>query len=138
MAFGNTGLTKRILHVDDDPLILDLVQATFRNDKAWSVTSLNNAEDALAFIHNLKPDLIIVDIAMSNMGGFEFILELRKIPETELTPIIILSGRARSLGRHNPFQEMAVVVLEKPLDPDRLHYEAERALARASLDKNRP
>ena len=59
MAFGNAGLNKRILHVDDDPLILDIVQATFRNDEALSVTSLNNAEDALAFIHNLKPDLII-------------------------------------------------------------------------------
>lgn len=67
---------------------------------------------------------------MPNMGGFEFILELRKISETVTTPIIVLSGRARSLGAYNPFQQMAVVVLEKPMEPDRLRDEAKTLLAR--------
>jgi len=123
-------MAKRILHVDDDPIILDIVRATFEKDEEVTVTSVKNAFDALASIQGLKPDLIIVDIAMPTMGGFEFILELRKISETATTPIIILSGRARSLGAYNPFQQMAVVVLEKPMEPDRLRYEAKTLLAR--------
>jgi len=124
-------MTKRILHIDDDPIILDIVQSTFKSDGQIAVTSIKNAEDALAVIQNLKPDLIIVDIAMPNMGGFEFILELRKFAQFAATPIIILSGRARNLGVNNPFQQMSVVVSEKPVVPDRLRYEAEMLLSRA-------
>tara|TARA_R100000655_G_scaffold52876_1_gene90791 strand:+ start:259 stop:621 length:363 start_codon:yes stop_codon:yes gene_type:complete len=108
-------MVKRLLHVGDDPIILEIVQATFLHDEEVTITSVRSAFDALTFVQSLKPDLFIVNRAMPDMGGFEFILELRKISETATTPIIILSGRARSLGAHNPFQQMAVAVLENPL-----------------------
>ncbi len=131
-------MAKLILHVDDDPIILDIVKATFQHDEEIKVASVRNAFDALASIQSLEPDLIIVDIAIPDMGGFELILELRKLSEAATTPIIILSGRARSLGAHNPFQQMAVVVLEKPVEPDRLRYEAKSLLARGGGDINFP
>tara|TARA_Y100001001_G_scaffold128873_1_gene127882 strand:- start:910 stop:1293 length:384 start_codon:yes stop_codon:yes gene_type:complete len=126
-------MAKLILHVDDDPIILDIVKATFQHDEEIKVASVRNAFDAFASIQSLEPDLIIVDIAIPDMGGFELILELRKLSEAATTPIIILSGRARSLGAHNPFQQMAVVVLEKPVEPDRLRYEAKSLLARGGV-----
>lgn len=114
----------------DDPIILEIVQVTFLHDEEVTITSVKSAFDALTFVQSLKPDLFIVNIAMPDMGGFEFILELRKISETATTLIIALNGRARSLGAYNPFQRMAVVVLEKPVEPDRLHPEAKTLLAR--------
>lgn len=124
-------MTDRILHIDDDRIVLDLVQAIFRDNEQIAVTSRTNAEDALASIQSLRPDLIIVDIAMPNMGGVEFTHQLRKIPQSAHTPIIILSGRAQNLRESIIFQEMTPIVLEKPVDPDRLRYEAKTLLARA-------
>jgi two-component system OmpR family response regulator len=124
-------MTDRILHVDDDPIFLDLVQAIFRNNKQVIVTSRDNAENALASIQSLKPDLIISDIAMPNMGGLTFIHELRAVPQTAQTPIILLSGRAQNLEAYSTFREMDLIIMEKPVDPDRLRSKVEALLARA-------
>ncbi len=53
-------MAKRILHVDDAPIIFDIVQATFQHDEDVTVASVKSAFDALASIQGLKPDLIIV------------------------------------------------------------------------------
>lgn len=122
-------MAKRILHVDDDPIFLDLVRATFAGDPEVQIRSIRNAEDALTVLPDFKPDLIIADIALPNIGGFEFILRLREAPQTTTVPVIVLSGRARNLGSQNPFHQMAVVVLEKPVGPDMLRHEAMRLLS---------
>lgn len=122
-------MAKRILHVDDDPIFLDLVRATFASDPEVQIRSIRNAEDALTVLPDFKPDLIIADIALPNIGGFEFILRLREAPQTTTVPVIVLSGRARNLGSQNPFHQMAVVVLEKPVGPDMLRHEAMRLLS---------
>ncbi|NUH65549.1 response regulator [Sulfitobacter sp. S0837] len=127
---------KAILHVDDDPLVLDIVQAIFRHSQGIKVTSAQSAEDALQLIPKLQPDLFIVDIAMPDIGGFELLLKLREMSEAKNTPIIILSGRVGSFITHNPFRDMASVILQKPVDPDRLRCEVDDILANGHFDED--
>ncbi len=129
-------MTDQILHIDDDPIFLDLVQTIFRNDKQLAVTSCTDAMDALASVQSLKPDIIITDIAMPNMGGLELTHELRKIQQTAKTPIILLSARARNLQAYSVFRDMAPIVMEKPVDPYRLRSEVMALLARAKLSSS--
>lgn len=110
----------RILHVDDDAVFRDFVQAVFAHDKEYQVVSRASAEDGLACVETTPPDIVIADIMMPEKGGLEFIHELRRIPATEKTPVLILSARSSDLQKYALLEERAAMILTKPIEPDTL------------------
>jgi CheY-like chemotaxis protein len=66
----------KILLVDDEPEILELL-TTFLTDKGFSVTSCSNGRDGLDALHSDSIDLVLSDIAMAEMNGFEFLRHVR-------------------------------------------------------------
>lgn len=113
---GNPITVARILHIDDDPVFLELVKATFAVDRSISIISCLNAPDALAVVESLRPALIISDISMPNMGGLELVHNLRQSASTSDTPIILISAHTHALNKYEEFDKLSVVALQKPVD----------------------
>jgi DNA-binding response OmpR family regulator len=88
----NTLGKKKILVVDDDESFLCVIkEALFLN--GYEVSVFSNGESALEKSGEIKPDLILLDLKMPVKSGFEVADELRQMPETANTPIIVLTGQ---------------------------------------------
>jgi CheY-like chemotaxis protein len=107
----------RVLVVDDDAMMRELLQLHLTN-AGYRVSA---AEDPVAAAHIIvkrKPDLVIVDVEMPYMNGYEFVAALKADPETKDIPIVFLTSRddvadqARILG--------AAAYLTKPVVATRL------------------
>ena len=121
-----------VLVVDDEPSVRDLLALALAKCGA-SVTLAASVEDALALLPNLSPDVVVSDIAMPGMDGYEFIQKLRELvrPRSRTVPVIALtacaSGQDRDLALRAGFDRH----LTKPVDPAELV----RAIAHSHLDR---
>ena len=107
-----------ILVVEDVPNILELLTVTLRF-KGYPVISATNGQDALECIHQEHPALIITDILMPKMDGFQFVQQLRTDPKTSQIPIIFLSATyVTQEDKDFALKLGAVRFLEKPVDAE--------------------
>ncbi|MCG7981673.1 MAG: response regulator [Candidatus Thiodiazotropha lotti] len=87
-----------ILVVDDEPNIV--LSLEFLMKKAgYSVTTANNGVDALSTIKQLRPDLVLLDVMMPRMDGYEVCQAVRGDPELSSVRIIMLTARGRDVER---------------------------------------
>ena len=121
-----------ILHIDDDPVFLELVKGIFADDSSISVVSCVSALDALAIVESLQPALIISDISMPKMGGLELVHKLRQNASTSDTPIILISAHTHALNKYEEFTELSVVALQKPVDLSFLRHQVKALLDEAA------
>ena len=111
-------MKKKLLVIDDEMSICLLLQNFLSQD--YEVFTLNNAIKALNWLDDNLPDLIICDIQMPEMDGYEFLTNIRKRGFTKHTPIIMLSGRAESKERIKCYRTGAQDYLTKPFNPEEL------------------
>lgn len=111
-------MKKKILVVDDE-LTICLIVDNFLSKK-YDVFTVNDGVLALQWLENTIPDLIISDIQMPNMDGFELLTKLRQRGFTKHTPVIMLSGRSESKERIKCYQLGAQDYLTKPFNPEEL------------------
>lgn len=102
---------KRVLVVDDDPDIRELL-FTALEDEGFEVVPAGNGQEALAIIKTFRPDVIILDLMMPVMDGWQFAAELRALDED--IPLVLLSA-ARDLRTHAEALSAAEII-EKPFD----------------------
>lgn len=109
----------RVLIVDDSPTMQDIISATLKAEKL-DVVQAEHGVDALKILNKCTPDLIITDLNMYKMDGFEFVSRVRQKPEFEFTPILFLttenSEDFKEIGRDLG----ATGWIEKPFDPREL------------------
>jgi len=115
---------RKALVVDDESDAREFVRAILEPD-GWEIIE---AEDGAAGIEKAKetqPDLVILDVEMPNVNGFEVFTELIKLPETAGTKIVMLTGVADKLGMRFSADDMGNFLgrepdayVEKPIDPD--------------------
>lgn len=87
----------------------------------YEVTSVGSAIEALSWLDYNLPDLIISDIQMNDIDGFEFLKTVRIRGYTKHTPIIMLSGKSESKERVKCYQLGAQDYLTKPFNPEELN-----------------
>jgi signal transduction histidine kinase len=83
----------QILIADDQPDTLYVLERLLRKE-GHSVVSAGDGRTALALAHNQQPDLIVLDVMMPDMNGFEVIEQLRAHPDTRTTPVMVLTANA--------------------------------------------
>lgn len=107
----------RVLHIDDDLDIRDVVEASLGLDSEIVVRGCNSGADGLAAAAEWRPDLILLDVMMPVMDGTTTLRHLRQNPQTADIPVVFMTARVqiqeiayfKSLG--------ATGVISKPFDP---------------------
>nr|WP_315172279.1 response regulator [uncultured Flavobacterium sp.] len=111
-------MKKKILVVDDEISICLLLQNFLSQD--YEVITIHDAVEALQWLDESLPDLIISDIQMTNMDGYEFLTKVRQRGFTKHTPFIMLSGKSESKERIKCYRLGAQDYLTKPFNPEEL------------------
>ncbi len=81
----------KILVVDDDPPIRELAEELLTS-AGYNVLTARDGEEALRLVYDEHPDLILLDLIMPKMNGFQFVREIRNDPRLNETPILIMSA----------------------------------------------
>jgi two-component system, OmpR family, response regulator len=110
----------RVLHIDDDPLMRDVVELALGLDSEFVVMSCENGEEALAAVQGWEPDLIIMDVKLPGMDGPAVLARLRKNPDTAKIPMIFITARCPPAERERLMALGAVAVIAKPFYPVKL------------------
>jgi two-component system OmpR family response regulator len=82
---------KRILAVDDEPDVLLIIKTALLSE-GYNVRTAPGAEEALAQIQEFRPHLVLLDMMMPRMSGFDALHAIREIPEFKSLPVIMLTG----------------------------------------------
>jgi DNA-binding response OmpR family regulator len=113
----------RILLIEDDPDISDLLQAAL--EPTFECLRATNGLEGLQMALSGQPDLIISDIMMPIMDGYEFIRRIRKEPQFANTPVIFLSALGTREKIRAGYELGAALYLTKPVDPVRMRRNVE-------------
>jgi len=112
-------MSKRLLVVDDEPNLLRAVAACLRGEGFDVVTARGGAE-ALVRVAETVPDLVVSDIRMPGMDGYQLARQLRASPRTALTPVVFLTAKDETADRIEGFRTGVDAYLTKPFEPDEL------------------
>jgi len=112
-------MSKRLLVIDDDPGLLRAVAETLRAE-GYEVTTARRGSEALVRIAESLPDLIVSDIRMPGMDGYELVRNLRASARTRLIPIVFLTAKDETADRIAGFRSGVDAYLTKPFEPDEL------------------
>lgn len=112
-------MPKRILAVDDQRQVARLVQVHLER-AGFEVTLAYDGAEALEKVREIRPDLVVLDVMMPGIDGFEVLRRLKEDPETEPIPVIMLTARSESDDALEGYDRGAQWYLAKPVDPAEL------------------
>ncbi|HEY2941313.1 MAG TPA: response regulator [Vicinamibacteria bacterium] len=104
---------KKIMIVDDEQDILQFLDLVLR-EHGYEVIKASSGQEALTLAATGKPDLVLLDVMMPEMDGWEVLKLLRVDPETERIPVAMLSARTEAKDRVQGLQEGAIDYICKP------------------------
>lgn len=111
--------TKRVLIVDDEPNIVTAI-AFLMEQQAFEVARAHNGREALQAAREFQPHLIILDVMMPEMDGFEAARKIHSLPGLEAVRIIFLTARGTREDQNQGYRSGAEVYLTKPFDNSEL------------------
>jgi two-component system alkaline phosphatase synthesis response regulator PhoP len=112
-------MTKRILVVDDEKYILNILDFSLGGE-GFDVITAANGEEALTKSVDLHPDLIVLDVMMPKIDGFEVCRALKTKSDTKDIPIVILTAKDRDEDRKKGEEVGVDRYMTKPFSPGRL------------------
>jgi type IV pilus assembly protein PilB len=110
----------RILVTDDSDQTRLIVTKIIQKMSKWETFEARDGEEALRMIHEDKPDLLVLDIMMPNMDGYEVLQEMKSDPELEKIPVLIFSALKTPKSEKKVFDLGADGFIVKPIDPKRM------------------
>jgi two-component system alkaline phosphatase synthesis response regulator PhoP len=106
-------MSKKILVIEDDPSTLRLIKYTLQQE-GYQVLTAPNGLEGLRKAKNEEPDLIILDVLLPGVDGFEICHRLRAEPQTAQLPILMVSGKAREIDKATGLKMGADDYITKP------------------------
>jgi DNA-binding response OmpR family regulator len=110
---------KRILVVDDEIYIVHILEFSLTME-GYTVLTASNGEEALKVIEQERPDLVVLDIMMPKLDGYEVCRQLRQDDRFSNLPVILLSAKGRPVDREAGLQAGADDYIAKPFSPRKL------------------
>lgn len=104
-----------ILVVDDSTTNIVLLEAIL-DEKGYKIHTAVNAKEAYSIISKHNPDLILLDLLMPKISGFEFLEEIKKDEKTKNTPVIVVSALTDSENVEKILKMGAIDFVKKPID----------------------
>lgn len=109
----------KILVVEDDHVTAKLISLLLTR-AGYEVVVAHNASTALSLVEQIRPDLIILDVMLPGMDGYEICRLLRQEPDTANLPVLIFTALARPSDQRQGFVAGADAYLVKPIRSDEL------------------
>ena len=109
-------MAKKILAVDDEKHIVRLVQVNLER-QGYEVITASDGKEALQKVEDERPDLVVLDVMMPYMDGFEVLQNLRRNPSTREIPVIMLTAKAQDADVFKGWQSGVDCYLTKPFNP---------------------
>lgn len=106
----------KILVCDDERHIVRLIQVNLER-QGYQVVTAFDGKEGLEKIRAEKPNLVVLDVMMPYMDGFEVLKALRREPETETLPVIMLTAKAQDKDVFEGYHYGADMYLTKPFNP---------------------
>jgi twitching motility two-component system response regulator PilH len=117
----------KVLLVDDTLSQLDLMEVYLR-ESGYTVIRINDPRAAIKQAIQHKPDVIITDVVMPGMSGFELCRYFKKNPDTNRIPVVICSSKNQDIDRIWGMRQGAAAYLTKPFSREQLIRIVELAL----------
>jgi len=130
----NVAENPHILIVEDQPNTAEMLTSYFRA-QGYEVTAVGWGKDALTFVDKTIPDLVVLDIRLPDIDGYEVCRQLRARRRTERIPIIFLTEMRERGDRLTGLELGAVDYITKPFDVQELRLRVRNALRRSSLEQ---
>src|SRR3970282_2128606 len=125
-------LRPAVLLVDDDPTLLSVLERRMARE-GYDVQTAPSGEHALKMLERAWPQILIVDLMMPGMDGFELCDRVKRIADL---PIIVLSAVDASEAKVRALEDYAEDYVTKPFDPDELVARVQRVLQRSAAGRS--
>jgi CheY-like chemotaxis protein len=119
MVDGGTAANGRVLVVDDDTDIGDLIAMVLKSD-GYTVFQAMNGNDGLSRAREVKPNLILMDITMPDMDGYEATRQMKADRDLRDIPVIFLTGKSASEDGGRAFATGGLTYMRKPFTNQQL------------------
>ena len=124
-----------VLIVDDNKDILFSVKESLESDPLYEVECAQSGIECLEKMKSLKPDVILMDIMMPGMDGFEVVAKIKADEGAKNIPIMFLTAKTDKLSQ-GIGKAMSVEYIEKPFDPANLKERIEKIIKRRHMYEN--
>ena len=126
-----------VLIVEDD-LSTRVMYRDYLTQSGFRIVDAHNGNQALAKAREMRPNVVLTDLAVPGMDGFEFCRALQQSDVTRAIPILAVTGHSEYLEQPDRFRQAGILsVLTKPCAPDVIAAELRRLL-REAPDNNHP
>ena len=122
-------MAEKILIVDDDPNTVDFLKLILSR-QGYMTLDAKNGMEALNLAHSKQPDLIILDVMMTGLDGYEVARSLRRHPETALIPILMFTAKTQVEDKLAGYEAGVDIYLTKPVHPVELQANIKALLSR--------
>ena len=127
-----TGTAGRVLVVDDEPNICALLSATLRLT-GFEVRVAGGGHEALVAAEDFEPDLVVLDVMMPELSGWQVLRALRAQPRYQLLPVLMLTAAVQPNDVEMSYDLGASAVIGKPYEGERLTQMVETLLVQADV-----
>jgi DNA-binding response OmpR family regulator len=119
---------KLVMVIEDDPEMVELLQLLLRR-RAIRIVPILASEDGMAAVEQLKPDLVLLDLMMPHVSGWEIYQHMQASPELCNIPVLILTVQPRKTSElHGQYFDAVAGYFTKPFRPQSLLAQVDRCL----------
>ncbi len=122
-------LDAKVMMVDDEPLMTDLIQAYLEDDGYSNFVVANDPRQALTLLRREEPDVLLLDLMMPHLSGFELLELIRGDRKLRYTPVIVLTAATGADSKLRALRLGATDFLAKPVDASELVLRVRNTLA---------
>ena len=112
-------MAKRILVVDDDEMVLMALEELLKPE-GFEVEAVSSGAEALERLDKVAYDLLMLDVIMPEMDGFELCKRIRTLGSYNETPVVFLTAKSREEDKVKGLEAGANLFLSKPISPEKL------------------
>lgn len=118
-----------IMMVDDEPIMLDIIEALLEEEGYHHFVAMDQSTQALTTLQQQQPDILLLDLIMPEIDGFEILQRLRETPNFKHLPVIILTSSNDTSSKLKALELGATDFLSKPVDASELALRIRNTLA---------